>query len=179
MSERGRAWLVVGAVFVVLLTGLVFLRSGNEPRPRAEPGPLASPASSPGAVGGLLPDLVLHGRTGTARARQLRPAVLLLAAPGCGCVEIVRQVVADATPVGVVTYVVMAGQGTGAAERIAVQAGGSAAGFADPDGVLARTYGLRTEAALVLVRADGVVTQVVAGVAPSLQLGKALRALVA
>lgn len=174
-----RAWLAVAAVAAVALAGVVYLRTGEERRPRPDPGPLAAPSAAPGTVGGLLPDVALRGRYGVTPARQLRPAVLVLAAPACRCVEVVRQVVADATPRGVVTYVVQAGASADAAQLLAAQAGGDAGGFADPDGVLAATYRLRTDAALVLVRRDGVVTQVVAGVAPSLNLDSALRALVA
>ena len=179
MGERAKAWATVVAAFAVLTAGLLYGRSGSERPPRPAPAALASPAATPGAVGGLLPDVSLRGRYGVTPARQLRPAVVMLARPGCDCVEIVRQVVEDATPAGVVTYVVVAGPATGDAERIAAQAGGDAGAFTDPDGALAAVYRLRTDAALVLVRRDGVVTQVVAGVAPSLQLGSALRALVA
>ena len=180
MSDRARAWLVVVAVVALLTGGLVFLRTGNEVRARPQPGALASPAVAPGVVGGLLPDMILHSRYGQTPARQLRPAVVLLTRADCDCVRVVRQVVADATPLGIVTYVVVKGRRVEDAVRIAAQAGGDAAGFADPAGVLDATYGpVTTDAALVLVRRDGVVTQVVAGVAPSLQLGRALRALVA
>lgn len=179
MGERARAWVTVVAVFALLTAGLLYLRSGGERAPRPAPLALASPAATPGAVGGLLPDVALQGRYGVTPARQLRPAVVMLTRPACDCVEIVRQVVEDATPAGVVTYVVVAAATPGDAERIAAQAGGDAGAFADPEGVLAAAYRLRTDAALVLVRRDGVVTQVVAGVAPSLQLRSALRALVA
>ena len=179
MSERARAWLVVTAVVALLAGGLGYLRTGNGARRvRPGPAPLASPSFAPGTVGGLLPDVVLDGRNGGTPARGLRPAVLLLTRPGCGCVTVVRQVVADATPLGIVTYVITAGP-VADAERVAVQAGGDAGAFADPGAVLATTYGLRTDAALVLVRSDGVVTQVVAGVAPSLRLDRSLRALLA
>jgi hypothetical protein len=179
VSERARAWLGIGAALVLVTALLVFLRSGPEGRPRPAPAPLASPAIAAGTVGGLLPDVLLTGRGGAVPARDLRPAVLVLAAPDCGCLEAVRQVVTAAAPVRVVTYVVEAGPSLEQAATLAARAGGDAGAFADPGGALARAYGLRSPAALVLVRSDGVVTQVVPAVAPSLSLDRALRGLVA
>jgi hypothetical protein len=170
---------VIAVVAVLAVLGVAyFLRSPAPPVARAAPRPLAAPAISAGRVGGLLPDVTLRGRVTEAQARSLRPAVVMLVAPSCDCLRAVRQVVTEAARVRVVTYVVEAGTSLDQAQSLALQAGGDVGPYADPDGVLARTYGLRSSAALVLVRDDGVVTQVVAAVSPSLRLATALRGLV-
>lgn len=179
MTERARTWLVVAVVLGVMVAALVFLRTDGTPVARPAPGPLASPVVTPGAVGGLLPDVPLRGRVGVTPARQLRPAIVMLVRTGCDCVAAIRQVVAEAAPLRLATYVVEAGTSFSFAVSLAVQSGGEAGGFADPEGALAAAYRLRSDAALVLVRADGVVHSVVAAIAPSLRLAPALRALVA
>lgn len=179
MSERARAWLVVAVVVTLAAAGIVFMRTDPQRSPGPRAGPLASPSLPPGTVGGLLPDVTLQGQFAATPARQLRPAILLLMRPGCTCVETVRQVVTEAAPLRLATYVVEAGTSFAAAVSLAAQSGGEAGGFADPGGVLAAAYRLRSDAALVLVRSDGVVHSVVAAVAPSLRLDAALRALVA
>ena len=173
MSERARAWVVAGVVLALTTAAILAFRDGSPPLPPPARAPLASPAVTPGTAGGLLPDVVL----GNAPVRSLRPAVLFLVGTGCACVTEVRQVVAAAAPLRLTTYVVAPGAGD--AQRIAAQSGGRAAGFADPGGALAAAYGVRHNVTLVLVRADGVVSQVVPAVAPSLRLDPALRALVA
>jgi hypothetical protein len=178
VSERARAWLAVAAVAGVAVAALVFLRTSPAPSARPSPGPLASPVVTPGAVGGLLPDVPLRGRFGVTQARQLRPAVVMLVRTGCDCVAAIRQVVAETAPLRIATYVVEAGTSFSFATSLAAQSGGEAGGFADPEGALAAAYRLRTDAALVLVRGDGVVHSVVAAIAPSLRLDPALRALV-
>lgn len=179
MSERAKAWLVVAVGLALTTAAVVYLRGGGEAGPRPERGPLASPAFAPGTVGGLLPDVSLANRNGVTQARGLRPAIVLLVGDGCDCLEVVRQVVAEAAPLRIPTYVVVEGSAAGAAESLAARSGGEAGGFADPGGALARAYGVRANATLVLVRRDGVVNQVVPAVAPTLRLRPALRALVA
>lgn len=181
MSEGPRAWLVVVGAVVTAVVAVLLLRQtdgtgGPDPRPRPSAATLASPAVAPGRVGGLLPDVVLSGRSKPENARALRPAVVMLVAPDCGCVDAIRHVVREAAAFRLVTYVVQAGD-LAQPVRLAAQAGGDVGPFADPTGVLAAAYGLHTDAALVLVRADGVVTQTVAAVGPALRLGPALRAL--
>jgi hypothetical protein len=102
----------------------------------------------------------------------------MLVAPSCDCLDALRHVVAAAAPLRLVTYVVEAGTSPAQVEGLAARAGGDVGPYTDPEGVLARTYGLRTDAALVLVRADGVVTRVVDAVGPTLRLDAALRELV-
>jgi hypothetical protein len=164
---------------VAAAVAIVLLRTPPSSAPRhPEPGILASPAVAPGTPGGLLPDVVLRGRVRTTPSRELRPAVVLLIAPDCGCVTAVRQVVAAAARQRLVTYLVQAGDDLAQPELLAAQAGGDVAPYADPRGALAAAFRLRSKAALVLVRSDGVVTQVVGAVGPALRLDAALRALV-
>jgi hypothetical protein len=178
--ERARAWAVVVGAVLLAAAAVVFLRTQPSPgrRPYPRPRLLASPAVAPGTVGGLLPDTTLRGRVRTAPARELRPGVVMLVRPDCGCVRALRQVVAAAAPLRLVTYVVESGDSLTQVESLAAQAGGDVAPYADPAGALAPAYGLRSQAALVLVRADGVVTQVIDAVGPALRLDAALRALV-
>jgi hypothetical protein len=175
--ERPRAWLLL-LVPVALVVGLLAFRNDATPA-RRHPAPraLASPGVAAGSVGGLLPDATLRGRVTPQQARALRPGIVMLVAPECRCVTAVRQVVAEAARYGLVTYLVESGESLRQVEVLAAQAGGDVGPFADPAGALARAYGLSSDAALVLVRADGVVTQVVGAVGPSLRLGTALRAL--
>jgi hypothetical protein len=178
VSERPRAWLVVVAAVVAAVAAVLVLRSAGDDRaPRALPATLASPDVPAGRVGGLLPDVVLRGRVRTENARALRPAVVMLVAPDCRCVDAVRHVVREAAAFRLVTYLVQAGESLTQTEILAAQAGGDVGPYADPGGALATAYGLHTDAALVLVRGDGVVTQTVAAVGPSLRLGTALRGL--
>lgn len=172
-----RPW-VVGLAAIVVVSALVVLRTPGETVRRPLPQPLASVPVAAGTVGGLLPDVTLRGRVRTSPARELRPGVLMLVPPSCGCVTALRQVVAAAARERLVTYVVEAGESLSQTEILAAQAGGDVGPYADPSGTLARTYRLRSPAALVLVRADGVVTQVIDAVGPSLRLAPALGALV-
>jgi hypothetical protein len=142
------------------------------------PKPLASPVIGAGRVGGLLPDVLLTGRAQPDHARDLRPGVVMLVGPSCDCLTSVRQVVAATAREGLVLYLVEAGASLDQVLSLATRAGGRVGPYADPGGALARAYGLRTAAALVLVRDDGVVTQVVEAVGPSLRLTEPLRHLV-
>ncbi|MDQ1710974.1 MAG: hypothetical protein QOE45_424 [Frankiaceae bacterium] len=177
--ERRRRWPVVaGAVLAAVVVALLLRSPAGSPQRRPAAASLAAPVVAPGRVGGLLPDVTLRGRVRTANARELRPAVVMLVAPGCDCVEAVRHVVREAAAYRLVTYLVETGDSPAGTEILAARAGGDVGPYADPAGALAAAYGLRTDAALVLVRADGVVTQTVAAVGPALRLGTALAALV-
>jgi hypothetical protein len=174
VSERVRVALVLSVALALTVAVLLFLRTDPTPSAPIPPAQLASPLVTPGAVGGLLPDVTLRNHGGPTGSRRLRPGVVFLVANGCACIDQIRQVVAEAAPYRLVTYVVSAGADASFAESLAAQAGGQAAGFADENGVLASAYRLHTPAAVVLVRRDGVVTQVVAAVAPSLRLAPSL-----
>ncbi len=167
---------MTGHLVAVLLLAVACTPSRSRPLPA--PKPLASPAIAAGRVGGLLPDVVLSGRAQPDHARDLRPGVVMLVAPSCDCLTSVRQVVTAAASEGLVTYLVEAGTSLDQVLSLASRAGGRVGPYADPGGALARAYGLRTTAALVLVRDDGVVTQVVAAVGPTLRLTEPLRHLV-
>jgi hypothetical protein len=174
-----RAWAVVGGAVLLAVVAVLVLRTSPRSAVRhPEPGILASPRAAPGVAGGLLPEVVLRGRIRTTPARELRPAVVMLVAPDCRCIGALRRVVAAAAERGLLTYVVQSGDSLDQPESLAAQAGGDVAPYADPTGTLAAAYRLRSDAALVLVRSDGVVTQVVAAVGPALRLDAALRALV-
>ena len=160
----------------VLLLAVACTASRSRPLP--VPKPLASPVIAAGRVGGLLPDVVLSGRAQPDHARDLRPGVVRLVAPSCDCLTSVRQVVAAAAREGLVTYLVEAGTSIDQVLSLASRAGGRVGPYVDPGGALARAYDLHSAAALVLVRDDGVVTQVVAAVGPSLRLAEPLRHLV-
>lgn len=179
VSERVRVALALAVGLALTVAVLLYLRTDPPPYTPRPPAELASPFLPPGAVGGLLPEVSLRNRQGPVDSRRLRPGVVFLVADDCACVEQIRQVVAEAAPFRLVTYVVHAGSDPSVAETLAAQAGGAAAGFADEQGVLATAYRLHTKAAVVLVRRDGVVTQVVAAVAPSLRLASSFAGLVA
>ncbi len=174
--RASRLLLLAGAAAAGLVLALLG-RGTTPPPPAPDAAPLATPAAVPGRAGGLLPDAELSGRIRPERSRELRPGVFLLVAPDCGCLAAVRKLARDTAPLGLVTYVVQAGADRRQVDRLAAAAGGRMAPYADPAGVLASTYRLRSPAALVLVRADGIVTRVIDAVGSSLRLGAALREL--
>lgn len=177
MTDRGRVLaILVGAA----LLGIAAVFAFRTPPAPSRPGPgiLASPGVAPGRAGGLLPDVVLRGRVRTTPARELRPGIVMLVRAHCDCETALRQVVSAAAGHRLVTYVVEAGDSLAQVELLAARAGGDVGPYADPTAALATAYRLRSAAALVLVRRDGVVTQVIDAISPALRLDVALRALV-
>jgi len=137
--------------------------SGGPPRQ------LASPAVAVGAVGGLLPDVALAPggaqAHGVNSARSLRPAIVALVQPGCGCAAALHRLLALATNHQLPVYEVarVGGPGlvalTGAGGTV-----GSATALVDGAGRLSGAYPVEGDAPTVLlVDATGVVDDVLPG----------------
>lgn len=174
--RTGPSWalLALTAVSVACAVAVAQLFMVRErPRRLVAKAPLRSaPAELTGQVGGLLPDVLLLQQTGPVSARELRPAVLLLVAPGCACTDKVRHVVAQTAGHPVQLYLVGERSEVSA---LAAAAGGQVVRLADDGGALARAYLGQASATVVLVRATGVVSEIIDGIATSLQLDPAIR----
>ena len=163
--------VVVGvSTVVVVLAALVgaFVLPARNAVPR--PSPLADPVASPGQVGGLLPDATLSGRSGEVAARTVRPAVIaLVPSPCAGCASALLGVQEQVVSYGLgLTLVVPPDAETSAATLAQTLGGARVRVLTDPAGLLADAYGEGLR--LVLVRADGVVIDVVEDPGPGVPL---------
>lgn len=140
--------LLVGpvvALTLLVIAGLVALlpATGAGPIRRAPtPARLATPASPPGSVGGLLPDVGLESPAGTIAARSLRPAVLMLAPDGCDCPGLVHDLVGQVEEYPGLTAVLV-GSADPTTRRLALQRDGGDGrlpALTDRTSALARTY---------------------------------------
>lgn len=112
----GPSWapltLTIAALALVAIVATLITVMG--PRSAAPPPPLPLPTTTvaDGAKGGLLPDVTLTDATGlSVAARTLRPSVLAVLPPGCGCGDLVREAAAAAGTQNVPLYaLVPAGQ---------------------------------------------------------------------
>jgi hypothetical protein len=105
----GPSWapltLTVAALALVAVVATVLTVMG--PRSAGPPPPLPLPTTTvaDGAMGGLLPDVRLTDANGlTVSARSLRPSVLAILPPGCGCGDLVREAARNAATVNVPLY---------------------------------------------------------------------------
>lgn len=162
---------------IALLAGLFVVLA---PRPAATPEavPLASPAATPGDIGGLLPDAPMVIGSQTRSFRDARPAVLLLT-PTNGCDETCRATLEDvdvqAARQQIRTVLVGTPDRQAQLAETARALGGTPV-VLDPDDALDRAY-TPSGVTLVLVGADGVVTDVQRDVRPGVALLPALAAL--
>lgn len=155
---------VVAAVLVVVaLVGSLVVVLGPRPPGRLAPQPLA--AAPVGGEGGVLPDVTLAVGAGRLPARALRPAVLALLPDGCGCPVEAEQAVGQAASVRLPTYLIAVPESLDdVAELRATRRVRPEAVAFDRDASLARAYSAdRDGLTLLLVRADGVVVEVVRG----------------
>lgn len=105
------ACIALSVLIAGIFASLIVLLPTDPSSPRAQQ--LARPTISPGAVGGLLPDLRLATSTGsTVRTRDLRPAVVLVLPEGCACDSLIDQIVLDTTTGRIAVLVVAEGSGT-------------------------------------------------------------------
>lgn len=185
LAQRWRRYglsapLIVAVLVFVGIFGVLLALLGPSRTPRMAAQPLASAPSAPvGAVGGLLvQDMVVVGGR-LVDARTLRPTVFVLLPDPCRCTEEVRTVVHEAASYNLATYLVPSGQApTGEVDSLASEAAeGLASVVLDPHAALRASYHPHGVSA-VLVRADGIVTQVVRDVAPSTRLENVLQKLV-
>lgn len=171
-NKRGVVGSIALAVVVlsVAFTSLVMIF----PRPRdntVPPDPLAHPATTVGAEGGLVPDLRVERETGRALPlRSLRPAVLMLVPEGCDCTDPARSVLTAAQRHRYLTVLI----GTPVPEHPDPTMRGEVVRVSEPGAQLAKSYELGDDPVLLLVRADGVIDQIVNGVPSDDALSSAL-----
>lgn len=178
-SRRSRVTLtaavLVIAMTVVAISGAVgaFFIPDGTPQPPAAP--LATSSLPPGEVGGLLPDTSLEGVSGAVSARSLRPAVIALIPDQCAdCTAWLTQVRSQSVAFGFdVTLVVGPDQADagaaleGALDSVRVEL------LVDPTNAFTTAYE-PTERTLILVRDDGIVTNVLRNPDTELRLEAAL-----
>lgn len=133
-------------------------------------------ARKTGTLGGLLPDGALRGRTHGTRLSELRPAVLVLVQFPCECATLVTHVAAQADGSKVRVYVV-GFHGREQVDRLADAAGLGVVPMVDVQSRLERAYHPGPGGMLLLVRGDGVVTEIVDGVPPNIELASRLPSL--
>lgn len=173
--------LLAVSLLVSFAAGFNALLGANPPPHTARPQalPLADPQVPAGQPGGLLPavDVTASGRT--ISARDLRPAVVLLAPPGCDCDAQVHSLVGQAQAYRLSVYLIgppaqhssLANLAAGPGQAVPVVVD-------DPSGTFATTYEPQ-ELTAVLVAADGVIERVVTGIDADTHLEAQLRPLVA
>lgn len=158
--------IFTAVLLVIATTGLllsVFAPVTQRSQRQLSTTSLANPKQAPGTVGGLLPDVQLVGDTSRIGTRVIRPAIVVLVPAGCGCAELIREVVGQANEVPPAPYTVLvsAGKDATASKLADAKDGGRglALGVRDEAGVLARTYHVSTTApTLLLVAGDGVLS---------------------
>lgn len=174
------AAVVVVSMVVVALSGAIGALIVGPQASAPGAAPLASPAVSPGQVGGLLPaDVLLQNGDATLTAQSLRPAVIAVIPPDCAeCAELLTAL---APQVGSFGVPLIAVGGPTQAEQLGELA--DAVGstrlitLTDPSQRLRATYGT-AGATLLMVRDDGVVVDAVRDPLPGVRLESALVELV-
>ncbi|MGF7236869.1 MAG: hypothetical protein ACQSGP_18185 [Frankia sp.] len=157
--------LLVALLVVVGALGALLPLLGARPGllPQRAPAPLASPAVATGAVGGLLPDVVLTGPSGPVAVRDLRPGVLVLLPFPCRCARAVADLVGQTHETNPLpTYLVaprLADNELAGLVADPAAGGHRAVGLTDPTGSLAAGFPARpadpTAPTLLLIGADG------------------------
>jgi hypothetical protein len=147
--------LVLLVLVVIGVFGtLVFLLPSAPAPPRAQP--LADPQAAPGTVGGLLPEVRLTDSRGQPFAlRDVRPAVLLVAAANCSCTPLLRDLAEDTS--GNRLRVVVVTEGGGALTLADGLPRWRMRSVTDQDQVLGAAYahGVRTPPPTALARPSG------------------------
>lgn len=163
--------LVLAAIYSVVMLVVASPRSEAPPRTA-----LATSTLAVGRVGGLLPDVTLRDVDGTARSlRTLRPAVLLLAPAHCRCADMANAAASAAEHSRLSLTII----GTHMPRRPTGVSPSVAALRSERTGELLATYGAVHRPVTVLVRADGVVKQVLPKLPASGTLDDQVRALLA
>jgi hypothetical protein len=155
--------LVAAVLAVVALVGSLMVLLGPRPQGRLTQQPLADVAV--GGEGGLVPDVPLAVGAGEVSARVLRPGVLALVPDGCDCALEAEQVIGQAASVRLPTSLVAAPESVDdvAALRDSRRVRPQQVAL-DRQGALADAYDADASGlTLLLVQADGVVTDVVPG----------------
>jgi hypothetical protein len=160
-------FLAVQAADYLLLPGQEYAASARLDEPAA---------ARVGQLGGLLPDGVLRGRQHDKAVRDLRPAVVLLVQYPCECAGRVQHVATQADGEKVRVYLV-GFHGRTQVDRLAQAGGRNVVPLVDDANTLSRVYHTGSRATLLLVRRDGVVTEIVDDLPAKMDLRRRLPAL--
>ncbi|HEX5017824.1 MAG TPA: hypothetical protein VFX15_09595 [Actinomycetes bacterium] len=178
-SRRRRLVITAG---IVLASMLVVAFSGAVgawlvgPQTSQNASPLARTGPEPGQIGGLLPrDVVLETGEADLEAQSIRPAVIALVPAGClDCEQLMSTI---APQVGSFGLSLVAVAGPGQDDQLAtlsdIVGANRLVTLTDPEEQLRSVYGL-TGLTLLLVRADGVVVDILRDPPPNLRLESAL-----
>ncbi len=170
----------VGACLLLAATTIASIvvtgsRHGSD-RPAKQP--IAARATvADGRVGGLLPDAVVVAGPTDVHLRALRPAMIALVPPHCGCAQLLDTLAGQAEEYHLDLLLV----GSDSSDQLASLAAGVRRGHAvalRDDGSLAQTYAAQGVTVLLLA-ADGRVTSVQRAVVPAVRLEPQLSAMVA
>ncbi|GLW65385.1 hypothetical protein Arub01_36290 [Actinomadura rubrobrunea] len=145
--------IIALALLIALVSGVLMTAFGPRPAPRPSIPMLAPhPTASPGRIGGFLPDarVSLIGRERVSvPLRDLRPGVIAVVPPNCGCERLVAELAARTQEFELRFWLVTDRRGDKtdpeeAIRRLRALAGAAHHGTAllvdDPDNVLADTY---------------------------------------
>jgi hypothetical protein len=137
--------------------------------------PLATTNPEPGHVGGLLPQTTLADGATPISSRSLRPAVIALVPPSCSeCSDLLQSLSAQVEPFGVSLVAVGATSQADELDSYLTELGTTRlSALTDPQGALRDAYAA-DGTTLLLVRADGVVTEVMSSPAPDVHLERSL-----
>jgi hypothetical protein len=149
--------LVLGVLLLAAVSSVVTLIVSSPPPQRPAALPLARTSAGSGREGGLVPDVAVRDLSGAWRSlRTLRPGVLLLAPGGCDCDSAVRDL-ATSTEHNQLRLTVVGDRPpqlpTDVSSSLAVSR-------AEPTGRLLDVFRVTDRPVTVLVRADGVIDQV-------------------
>jgi hypothetical protein len=175
------SWIGVVALAVTAVGAFGYLPSVLSPAMRASaPLPLADVGRPAGEVGGLLPDAVVVADDVSVPARILRPSVFMLVPQSCAqCAQRVASIYQQAQQAGLRVYLI-AESSAEVVEGVARDAGATRAHvLTNPDGMLAAAYDRSGGLEVVVVRGDGIVTDVVDDPPASVRLGPLVSASVA
>jgi hypothetical protein len=146
--------------------------------PHAAPPPAAALSTSgpdPGHVGGLLPETTLADGGTPISARSLRPAVIALVPSACSdCSDLLQNLSTQVEPFGVSLVAVGETSQADELDSYVTQLGTThLSALTDPQGALRDAYSA-DGTTLLLVRADGVVTEVMPSPSPTVHLERSL-----
>jgi hypothetical protein len=161
---------------LALVSGVLITFFGPRPVPQSPAAPLASPTAPVGEVGGSLPDARVVVNSSSRPAESLRPALLVILPPECGCERQLHELARQAAGQSLRFYLLADLRAGGRTVREAHQdlrpmvdrITETVTGVVDdPANALASAYRAQGLTA-VTVRADGLVAQVFRGLGPKI-----------
>ncbi|WP_157963593.1 hypothetical protein [Actinocorallia populi] len=177
LTRHGLALPVLAlTVVLALVSGVLITFFGPRPLPQSPAAPLASPTAAVGSVGGSLPDVRVVVNATSRPAETLRPALLVILPPECGCERqlhaLARQAVGQSLRFYLLADLRKGDRSVQEAHRdlrpVVNRITEAVTGVVDdPQNALAAAY--RAQGlTVVTVRADGLVSQVLRDLGPEI-----------